>query len=135
MSGSLTTSVSIEQIFILLVVFQIKHFIADFPLQFPYMLRKFSAGWDFLLPLTLHSAVHATFTLCICLLTRPALWWLAILDFVVHFTMDRIKSGPRYLGRFSDVHRSAFWITFGVDQMVHHLTHLYIIWILLTYPA
>jgi hypothetical protein len=56
---------------------------------------------------------------------------LAIVDFVVHFTMDRIKAGPRYLGRFSDVSSKAFWVSFGFDQMVHHLTHLYIVWYLI----
>ena len=30
---------------------ELKHFLADYPLQFPYMLRKYKASWDFLLPL------------------------------------------------------------------------------------
>jgi hypothetical protein len=124
-----TTSV-IDFIFILLVVFQIKHFVADYPLQRPYMLRKFSPGWDFVVPLTVHCGVHALMTLIICLLVAPALWWLAILDFVVHFTMDRIKSGPRYLGRFKDPNTTSYWTSFGLDQMVHHLTHIYIIWVI-----
>lgn len=121
---------TVHQIFVLFVVFQIKHFIADFPLQFPYMLKKVSHGWDFIVPLSTHCGVHALLTLLICLLTVPHLWWLAGLDFAVHFAMDRLKSGPRYLGRFNDVHRSAFWISLGFDQMVHHLTHLYIIWMI-----
>jgi hypothetical protein len=125
--------VDLHTVFLLLVVFQVKHFIADFPLQFPYMLRKLSAGWEFVWPLTLHCTVHAVLTLFICLVVEPHYWWLAILDFVVHFIMDRIKSGPRYLGRFRDVTSSKFWMAFGFDQMVHHLTHFYIIWVLLTH--
>jgi hypothetical protein len=125
-----TQSSAIEQVLFLVVVFQIKHFIADFPLQFPYMLRKMSDNWDFLVPLSLHCGVHTLLTLAVCLLTAPALWYLAVLDFVIHFIMDRIKSGPRYLGRFNDVHRSSFWIALGFDQMVHHLTHLYFIWLI-----
>lgn len=117
--------------FVLLVVFQIKHFIADFPLQFPYMLRKLSPGWEFVFPLSLHCSVHALLTLLITLLTVPSLWYLSVLDFIIHFVMDRIKSGPRYLGRFNDVHRSPYWIAFGFDQMVHHLTHFWIIWMLI----
>lgn len=130
---NLSQTSSLQAVFFLFVVFQIKHFIADFPLQFPYMLRKMSHGWEFVLPLSMHCGVHALLTLAICLLTVPSLWYLAILDFVVHFIMDRIKSGPRYLGRFNDVHRSAFWIALGFDQMVHHLTHLYIIWMIVTH--
>ncbi len=125
------TTVNLQTVFLLLVIFQVKHFVADFPLQFPYMLKKLSRGWEFVLPLSLHCFVHAVFTLLICLYFSPSLWWLSILDFVVHFIMDRIKSGPRYLGRYNDVLRSPFWIALGFDQMVHHLTHLYIIWMIL----
>ncbi len=121
----------IKMVFTLLIVFQIKHFIADFPLQREYMLKKVSPSWDFVLPLVLHSGVHAVFTLAICLTYRPALWWLALMDFVIHFIMDRIKSGPRYLGRYNDKNRAGFWNALGIDQMVHHLTHLWIIWALL----
>lgn len=126
--SALSSVVDTHTLFLLLVIFQVKHFIADYPLQFPYMLKKFSAGWDFLLPLSLHCLVHSLMTLGICWYFAPQLWWLSILDFVVHFIMDRIKSGPRYLGRYSDHTKSGFWITFGFDQMVHHLTHIYIIW-------
>lgn len=118
--------------FVLLIVFQIKHFLADFPLQFPYMLRKFRPGWDFVLPLTTHCLVHAFLTLVIVLCVDYRLWWLAVGDFVVHFIMDRIKSGPRYLGRFKDATTTSYWVSFGADQMVHHLTHMLIVWILIT---
>jgi hypothetical protein len=124
---------NINTLFTLLVVFQIKHFIADFPLQFPYMLRKLAPGWEFVLPLSMHCGVHCLLTFAIALLTVPSLWWLAFADFAIHFLMDRIKSGPRYLGRFNDVHRSAFWIALGFDQMVHHLTHLWIIWMIFSH--
>ncbi len=118
--------------FVLLIVFQLKHFVADFPLQREYMLKKFGAGWEFVLPLSLHSAVHAAFTLVICLVCNASLWWLAAADFAIHFAMDRIKSGPRYLGRFNDKSRPGFWNALGFDQMVHHLTHLWIVWALVT---
>ncbi len=119
----------------LLVIFQIKHFVADFPLQFPYMLKKFSPNWSFVVPLSLHCGVHAVLTLIICLFVQPSLWWLAAIDFVVHFVMDRIKSGPRYLGRFKDTTSAAYWSAFGFDQMVHHLTHIYIIYVLVTHQG
>lgn len=117
--------------FLLLIVFQIKHFLADFPLQFPYMLRKFRPGWDFVLPLTTHCLVHGALTLIIVLCVDWKLWWLAVFDFVTHFVMDRLKSGPRYLGRFKDSTSTGYWVAFGFDQMVHHLTHMLIIWIML----
>ncbi len=119
---------NVELLFILLVVFQIKHFIGDFPLQREYMLKKTMAGWDFVLPLATHCGVHAFLTLAIVMIVNPTLWWLIIVDFVTHFIMDRIKSGPRYLGRFNDRDKPGYWNSFGFDQMVHHLTGYYIIW-------
>jgi hypothetical protein len=131
----MTGNTELHSAFLLLVIFQGKQFIADFPLQREYMLRKVRPGWDFIPPLALHCAVHSAFTLAIALWWRPELWWLGAVDFVVHFIMDRFKSGPRYLGRFNDRSRTSYWTAFGFDQMVHHLTHLYIVWILVTYHA
>lgn len=123
----------INYIFLLLVIYQLKHYIADFPLQREYMLRKTLPQWDFVLPLVLHCLVHAVLTLMICLYFAPKLIWLAAFDFVVHFVMDRLKSGPRYLGRFNDLSKPGFWNVLGFDQMVHHLTHIFIIYYIVVY--
>lgn len=123
----------IKLTFVLLVVFHIKHFLADFPLQFNFMLKyKVSPAWNFVIPLSLHCLIHSGFTLMICLIVDPSYWWLAIVDFGVHFTMDRLKAGPRYLGRFNDPNKSSFWISLGFDQMIHHLTDILVIYILVT---
>src|SRR6185312_14014674 len=93
-------------IFLLLVAFQVKHYLGDFPLQTQYMLRLKSApGWQFAIPLAVHCFVHAAMTLAIVMLVRPSLWWLAGVDFACHFLMDRIKSGPHLLGRYNDVEK------------------------------
>ncbi len=123
-------TINVEILLWLLIFFQIKHFIADFVLQNVWMLQKSRADWDFVPPLAIHCGVHAGMSLAVILYLNPMFWWLAVLDFLVHFTMDRIKAGPRYLGRYHDVRSKAFWVTFGIDQMVHHMTHLYIAWVL-----
>lgn len=85
----------------LVLIFQIKHFLADYPLQRPYMLKKFLPSWDFFPSLSLHCAVHGSITFLILLAYDSThLWYLAIADFVVHFIMDRLKAGPKYLGRY-----------------------------------
>ncbi len=122
----------VTYIFALLVIFQIKQFAADFPLQNRYMLQKTRSDWSFIPPLALHCGIHAAITFTIVTLIAPKLWWLAIVDFCVHFTMDRIKAGPRYLGRFRDTSSVGFWMAFGLDQMVHHMTHYWIIWVMIT---
>jgi len=173
----------IETLFVLLVVYQLKHFLADYLLQQGYMLGKFKDDWGFFLPLLSHAGVHGIFTLIICLIINPSLWWLSLVDLVVHFIMDRVKAGKKYLGRFKALsasefpqvmaeayhinkpkqyhvdcgyppsavdkaflmveesrkkaknklkHNKYFWISLGFDQMVHHLTNYYIIWMLVT---
>lgn len=123
-------TINVEVFICLLLFFQFKHFVADYLLQNVWMLQKSRAGWDFVAPLGIHCGVHAAMTLAVVLYYNPACWWLAALDFAIHFTMDRLKAGPRYLGRFHDVRSKAYWVSFGFDQMIHHLTHIYIAWYL-----
>lgn len=122
-----------ETLFILLVLFQIKHFAADFPLQTQYMLGKFKPdGW--ILPLSFHSAVHAFMTATIAIMFANSLYviiFVTIVDFIIHFIMDRIKASPDLLGRWNPT-QSMFWNMVGIDQMVHHLTHYFIIYIIIT---
>lgn len=119
-------------IFAGLVVFQNKHFLADYVLQNRYMLGKFRADWGFFCPLLAHAAVHAAFTFGICMVLQPQLWWLALVDGASHFVIDRIKAGPGWLGRFNDKNAAPFWIILGADQMLHHLVHYFIIYVLVT---
>jgi hypothetical protein len=116
-------------IFALLIAFQIKHLIGDYLLQTSWMVRgKAREGAGFLWPLTVHVVIHAALSFAILMAVNPRLWPLALLDFGIHFVMDRIKSSPRLFGRFTDMNKQSFWIPFGIDQMVHHCTHYFIIW-------
>lgn len=148
-------------VFTLLVIYQVKHFFADYPLQGEFMLRKFAKDPKIWVPaLSAHAGVHALFTLAI------AFFWvgptnlplaLAFFDFVVHFAMDRIKASPSMLGRFKPLgaaeigevlqsasygntvairrlkHNTYFWWSLGFDQMVHHLSDLLIVFCLLSH--
>ena len=118
-------------VFQLMFFFQMKQFLADFVLQRGFMLKKSMSTWEFLWPLTAHCLVHGVGTVLILSVFAPTLWYLCFFDFVVHFMMDRIKSGPRYLGRFDDRSKNIYWVFFGFDQMVHHLTHLYMVWVVI----
>ena len=114
-------------IFQLLIVFQIKHFLADFPLQTEYMLGKFKAeGWE--LPLFSHAFVHAIMTFCIVLYFLPLqiALLMAMFDLVVHFIVDRIKASPHLFGKYNPTEKM-FWIALGGDQFMHHITHYIII--------
>jgi hypothetical protein len=135
-------------VILLLIIYQLKHFIADYPLQGKYMLQKFLPDWSFFFPLLAHTGVHAIMTFCIslCFANIKTAATLAIFDMVVHFTMDRIKAGPKYLGKYKPLtakeyptstvsqkrSNTLFWWSLGLDQMIHHLTHYVIIYVLVT---
>lgn len=127
-------SFEVLEIFILLFVFQTKHFLCDYIWQTPYMLGKFKEkGW--VEPLLAHVAVHGAVTFTIAyaftggigegVITYCIL--LMLLDMVVHFVMDRIKASPKLLGRYN-VQQKEFWWALGLDQKVHHITHYIIIY-------
>lgn len=110
--------------FSLLVIFQIKHFLADYPLQGKYMLGKFKGGTEWILPLSAHSLVHGFFTLGILMaFSRGDLWYLSLIDMGLHFSMDRIKASPNIWGKYK-IDDRRFWWALGFDQMFHHLTHV-----------
>lgn len=99
-------------IFLLLILFQIKHGLCDFPFQTPYMLQKFKdKGW--VLPLSAHAGTHAlgTFLILNLIPVRVPFEWtliLALFDFVVHFIVDRIKASPKLLGRYQVLSENYF---------------------------
>lgn len=116
-------------IFLLLLLFQVKHFAADFPLQTSYMLNKGKINnWVF--PLLSHVLVHSVFTLLILLMfVSPLLSLsLAMLDLVLHFIIDRIKASP-FILPVTNPSQPLFWTFLGLDQMFHHLTYILIIFI------
>ncbi len=112
-------------ILILLLAFQVKHLIADYYLQFPYMYENKGKPTGWMSPLTDHSFVHAAITgLIVAGFTANITIALVAMmfDFVTHFVTDRIKAiqpeGP-------DTKR--FWTNLGWDQLTHHTTGIIII--------
>lgn len=138
-------------IFSLLILFQIKHFLCDYPLQRPWMLGKFKEkGW--FAPLACHALTHAVFTQLILMVCGKLqdFAYLILVDFIFHFIIDRVKASPNLLGKFNYLSKEEFrvlktyretsfiqrkfsdntaaWFFLGFDQMLHHLTHYFIIW-------
>ncbi len=129
-----------ENVFILLVVFQIKHFLCDYIGQGEYMLGKFKPSPAYILPLLTHVAVHGLATMLISFIyiyNNSAHYGLfvsdlsffvnfvmiaslfAALDMVLHFIMDRIKASPDMLGRYKSLnaieYRQAKWQSMGLS--------------------
>jgi hypothetical protein len=112
-------------VFILLALFGIKHFIADFLMQFDYMLREkgiYGATGG-----VHHAMVHACFTfLILVFFCRDAdlIIALSLADFVLHYHIDYFK---QHLNRGLTPADQKFWIWLGLDQALHYLTYVGII--------
>lgn len=122
--------------YLLLVLFQIKHYLADFPLQTGYMLGKGKKGTAWILPLIAHSGVHAIFTLVIALLANPRVAWVALLDFTLHFIIDRVKALYKLKEGTWEAHErpmllTKYYAAFGKDQLAHQLTYILIAYLIL----
>jgi hypothetical protein len=107
---------------LLYVIFVIKHFLADFLFQTGWMAIGKGQKREWVKPLVIHSGIHALMTLAIALVFLPALWWLCLVDFVVHGCIDRAKGyTTRRLGVTEK--DSVSWWLLGIDQAAHQLTH------------
>jgi hypothetical protein len=114
-------------VFILLALFGIKHFIADFLMQYDYMLReKGIYGAEGGLH---HAAVHAALTLFILVFfahSANAIILLALADGVIHYHIDWAK---QQLNRGLTSADRMFWVWMGADQGLHYLTYIGIIYV------
>ena len=110
----------------LYAAFAIKHFLADFLCQPGWVAAGKCAATGWARPLAMHAAMHAVLTMLIATVVVPSLWWLGILDFVLHCAIDRTKAvlSRRLALQPAD---DAFWWAFGADQLAHQLTH--IVWV------
>lgn len=100
-----------------------KHFIADFLLQTSWMAHGKEGRQSWLGPLAVHVLIHAGLTLLIALVVAPRLWWLALIDLVVHFCVDRSKAkvGQRCSW---DTKKTQYWWLLGFDQFIHQVTNI-----------
>lgn len=120
---SLPDTISTPWIMWGIALFLLKHLAADFVLQTRWIAvgKQHHEGW--LLPLTLHAGLHGAMTGLIFSVVAPALAWIGLIDFIVHFAIDRAKAVLQ--SRFGlDTAKTGFWWLLGTDQTLHHLTHL-----------
>ncbi len=122
---ALNWNVSTPLFFVLALVlaFGLKHLLADYFLQTNWMARGKGriSGWQ--APLAAHAGIHSIGTLVIAVVVAPALWWLALLDLVIHGAIDRVRALPCIGGKLRP-DQTHFWWMLGIDQEAHALTHL-----------
>ena len=113
-----------ETVIVLLALFGIKHFLADFLWQFPYMVTDkghYGAPGGMT-----HAGIHGILTFFVLIgFVRPEdAVTIALLESAVHYHIDWAKIN---LNQELTVNDHRFWIWFGLDQTLHYLTYVAII--------
>ena len=110
--------------------FAVKHFVFDFLYQPPYQWQnKGTLGhWGGLV----HSGQHALATILILLFVAslPVALGLAAVEFVVHYFTDYSKMNINKAKGWGATTHNEFWVLLGVDQLIHSLTYVGIVWAL-----
>lgn len=115
---------------LLLISLLVCHYLADFCLTSPAMIRAKADGrnpW----PILLHAGIHAVLV-GICLLLWGVSWKLLLilmlLELVSHFLVDTAKGflTARYL-ILTDMKKKPYWMLYGFDQLLHLLV-IVMIW-------
>lgn len=114
----------------LLIALLVCHYLADFCLTSPAMIKAKADGrnpW----PILLHAGIHAGLV-GICLLCWQISWNLLLmmmaLELVSHFLVDTAKG--RLSARFprlADPQGKPYWMLYGFDQLLH-LSVMAVIW-------
>lgn len=119
---------------VMLMALFIKHFIVDFPLQaFPYQYRnKGTYGHPGGL---LHSGLHVVGTALALLPFADSsrvdvMLLLAFADGVIHYHIDWAKMNINAKYGWGPTTHEQFWVALGVDQLLHALTYLGIVWMI-----
>jgi hypothetical protein len=117
----MSSSVAVGALVGWMLLLTVKHVIADFVLQTSWMAigKDQKTGWA--LPLLAHCLVHLAVALALILIIAPGFWFVALIDFAIHITVDRAKGFcASTLG--VTLEHPWFWTLIGVDQALHHLT-------------
>lgn len=125
---------SVMTLLVGLVLFQVKHYLADFHWQTPWMLsNKGLYGHPGGLA---HAGLHGLLTLPVLVViapVMPVLFALLILaEIAVHYHLDWIKA-RRMTQRGIHENNPVFWRLLGLDQAAHQLTYIAIIGALVTF--
>lgn len=120
-----------ETIFTILVLLLIKHWYIDFVDQ---SMEEVQAKGNYGEWLGLrHSLKHGLITAIIfaLFLTNPVDYLLlGFLDFLVHYHVDWAKININRSHNYT-TDKPEFWAWLGLDQLIHNLTYLWLVWIII----
>lgn len=130
----LETGADVQEFMLLVIVgLLLKHFVADYLLQFGWMLAEkgnFSRPGGYV-----HAAIHSAGSAIVLWLASVSvlvLLGLIVAEFFIHYLLDYMKS--RFSDGVSNVERPhLFWALNGLDQLMHHLTYVGMVYIVINW--
>lgn len=121
-------------VYLILTFLLIKHFVADFLLQPPYMYKNkgtllHPGGW-------IHAGLHGWFTYIILYSCLPGLSPLiltsvTLMEVLIHYAMDYTKVNVCKAKGYTPTTHEQWFTWLGIDQTVHSLTYILIAFIVL----
>lgn len=117
---------------VILLLLQIKHWYVDFWIQsYAQTVKKGVYGDPVGISHTLEQTIGTLLALLICnyFFTFPVILiiTLSLLDMVIHYHVDWVKA---YYGT-KDTKTTRYWREFGLDQLAHQLTYIFIAYIII----
>lgn len=125
MIPAMSSSIALGGLIGWMLALTVKHVIADFMLQNAWLAmgKDQKTGWA--LPLLIHCTIHGVLTTIIVASMQPKLWFLGLVDFAIHITIDRCKGWT--VAHFNITQTTRwFWWLIGIDQALHHLTDFFL---------
>jgi len=119
---------------VLMVLLNAKHLIVDFFAQTPY---QYLNKGTYLHPGGLiHSGLHvaATFLIIILFFPYTPLYLIAIAlvsEYLIHYHMDWLKVNVCKRYKYDPTNSEKYWWWLGIDQFVHQMNYLLIVWLVL----
>jgi len=119
----------------LVTLLMIKHFLGDFtPLQNHYMLanKGIYGHWGGIS----HAGVHTILSFVVLFMASTGfteirlgfIFYICVGEFLIHYHMDWFKEFLIRVKKWRNTDYQ-YWLLFGADQLVHHLTYIAMIFI------
>ncbi|WP_323370574.1 DUF3307 domain-containing protein [Sulfitobacter sp. F26204] len=120
---------------LLMILLQVKHLFADFFLQTPRMLS--GRGVYLHLGRAEHAVLHAILSFLALMLfgaSTACAATLCLLEWIIHYHIDWAKGRHSEIKKYSPAD-AGYWRAFGVDQLMHQITYVAMIWAWAKYVA
>lgn len=120
-----------SEVLLILFMLVIKHFICDFPLQAHPWQYTNKGTYGHPGGLT-HSGLHVVGTLVVMsfFVTYTAALILAFIDGFAHYHIDWVKMNVNKKFGWGPLTSEWFWVSLGVDQFLHSLTYLGLVFLI-----